>query len=97
MIHPLYIAVFKPLILVLKHCVSRFMLENTIETITTKYAINVGSKYWREFIQYKTTNISSGFRASVLWPLYFNTMQFCLKLFEESSITLSEENPIWMR
>ena len=62
-----------------------------------KYAITVGLKYWREVIQYKTTNIASRFRAVGLWPLYFTDMQFCLKLFKDGGITLSEENMIWMR
>ena len=73
------------------------MLENAIVTITKKYAIAVGSKYWREVIQSKTTNIASIFRAAGLWPLYFTDMQFCLKLFKDGGITLSEENLIWMR
>ena len=73
------------------------MLENAIATITKQYAITVGSKYWREVIQSKTTNIASRFRAAGLWPLYFNAMQFCLKLFKEGGIMLSVENLIWMR
>ena len=73
------------------------MLENAIVTITKKYAITVGLKYWREVIQSKTTNIASRFRAAGLWPFYFTDMQFCLKLLKEGSITLSEEDLIWMR
>ena len=37
------------------------MLENAIATIMEKYAMTVGSKYWREVIQSKTTNIASRF------------------------------------
>ena len=73
------------------------MLENDITTITKIYTMTVGSKAWREVIQYKTTNIASRFRMAGLWPLYFTIMQFCLKLFKDGGITLSEENPIWMR
>ena len=50
------------------------MLDNDIATITKKYAITVGLKYWREVIQSKTTNISSIFIAAGLWPLYFTNM-----------------------
>ena len=73
------------------------MLENAIVTITKQYAITVGSKYWREVIKSKTTNIASRFRAAGLWTLYFTAIQFCLKLLKEGSITLSEEDLIWMR
>ena len=56
-----------------------------------------GSKTWREVIQSKTTNIDSGFISIGLWPLYFTSMQFWLKLSKDGDIALSEENPIWMR
>ena len=52
------------------------MLDNDIATITKKYAITVGLKYWREVIQSKNTNITDRFRAAGLWPLYFTVMQF---------------------
>ena len=51
------------------------MLENAITTITKKYEITIGSKYWREIIQDKTTNIDSGFIAVGLWNLSFAVMQ----------------------
>ena len=69
------------------------MLENSITVISKKYAMTVGSKAWREGIEYKTKNIASGFRASGLWPFYFRSMQLQLKSFKESGIALSEENP----
>ena len=53
LIEVLDIAIFKPLNPVLKRCVSGFMLENSITTITGKYAMTVGSKFWREVIQSK--------------------------------------------
>ena len=59
--------------------------------------MTVGSKSWREFIQSKTKNTASVLIATGLWPLVFTVMQFCLKLFKESGIIFSDENPIWMR
>ena len=59
--------------------------------------MTVGSKSWREFIQYKTTIIASGFISIVMWPLYFTSMHLQLNLFKYGDIALSEENPIWMR
>ena len=76
LIQILDIAVFKPFNSVLKHCVSGFMLENAIATITKKYAMTVVSKAWIKFIQSKTTNIASGFISKGLRPLYFTSMQF---------------------
>ena len=73
------------------------MLENAITTITKKYAMTIGSKAWKEGIQYKTANIISGFRAPGLWPLSFPAMQRRLELFKDGGIALSEENPTWMR
>ena len=32
-----------------------------------------------------------------MWYLFFPAMQICLKLFQDGGITLSEENPTWMR
>ena len=97
LIEILDIAVFKPLNSVWKHCVSGFIVENAIATITKKYAMNVGSKSWREVINYKTANIASRFITAVLWPFSFPAMQFWWKLFLESAITFSEWNTIWMR
>ena len=63
------------------------MLENAIATITGKYAMTVGSKSWREVIQYKTTNIAFRFRTAVLWPLYYSSIKFWLKIFKDGGIT----------
>ena len=81
LIHPLYMAVFKPFKLVLRKCVSDFMFENAITAISKKDAMTIGSKNWREFIEYKTRNFASGFRAEGLWPLSFPSMQRRLELF----------------
>ena len=51
------------------------MSENAITTIT-KYAMTVGSKVWREVIQYKNTNIASGFISTGMYTLYLTAMQF---------------------
>ena len=50
------------------------MLDNAIANITEKYAMTVDSKSWREFIQYKSTNIASRFRTVGLWPFNFPVM-----------------------
>ena len=68
----------------LKRYVSYFVLENVITTITKKYAIAIGSKSWREGIEYKTTNIDPRFRATGMWPFYFLAVQ-------------RHENPTWIR
>ena len=73
------------------------MLENAITMISKKDSMTIGSKYWREGIKYKTTNIATGLIAAVMWPLYSPAMQLQLKLFKDSSIADSEENPTWMR
>ena len=51
------------------------MLENAITTISKKDALTIGSKAWREGIEYKTTNVASGFGTAGLWPLSFPAMQ----------------------
>ena len=63
------------------------MLENSITVISKKYAMTVGSKAWREGIEYKTKNIASGFRASGLWHFSFPSMQIRLKLFKGVGIS----------
>ena len=73
------------------------MLENPITTIVKKDAMTIGSKYRREEILDKTTNIDSGFRATVLWPLYLPAMYCWLKLYKGGGIADSEDNPTWMR
>ena len=55
------------------------MLKNTITAIAKKYAMTIGSKYWREGIEFKTTNISSWFIVAGLWHLSFSDMQHWLK------------------
>ena len=68
------------------------MLENTITTISKKYAMTIGSKYWIEGILDKTTDIASVFRAAGLRPLSSPVIQHRLKLFKDSRIADSEEN-----
>ena len=97
LIQSLYIAVFKPFMLVLRKYVTDFMLENAITTISKKLATTIGSKYWREGIEFKTKNDDYGFRAAGMWPLFFSAMQRRLKLFKDGGIADSEENPTWMR
>ena len=50
------------------------MLENDIAAITKIYTMTVGSKSWREDIQYKTKNTASVFRTEGLWTFYFTGM-----------------------
>ena len=45
------------------------MLYNDVTTITKEDTRTIGSKIWREGIQYKTTNIDSIFIASGMWSL----------------------------
>ena len=78
-----------------KTFVSGLMLEITITTITKKYAMTIGSKYWREVILDKTTTIDSGFRAEFLITLSSPAMQRRF-LFKDGGIVDSEENPTWM-
>ena len=74
LIRLLDINIFKPFDLVLRKCVLGFMLESAITKMSKKDAMTIGSKSWREGIEYKTTNIASGFRASGLWTFYFPAM-----------------------
>ena len=73
------------------------MLENDITTITKKDAMNIGSKFWREVILGKITNIDFGLRAGGLWHFSFPAIQCRLKLFKDSGAADSEKNPTWMR
>ena len=59
--------------------------------------MTIGSKYWREGIEYKTTNTASGFIAAVLWYLSIPAMQRRLELFKDCGIALSKDNLTWMR
>ena len=68
------------------------MLENAVTTITKKDAMDIGSRSWKVGIKYKTTNITSGFVASGLWPLSFPVMPLRLKLFKDGDIALLEDN-----
>ena len=54
-----------------KKRVSDFLLENAITIISEKDAMAIGSKYWREGILDKNTDIASVFRAAGLWPFIF--------------------------
>ena len=90
-------SIFKPFKSVLKHCVSKFMLQNAITTITKKDAMPIGSNSWREGIVSKNSSIDSGFRVSGLLSFYFPATQRRLKLFKDCGIALSEDNPTWMR
>ena len=58
------------------------MLKNAITTISEKDAMDVGSKSWREGIEYKTTNTAYGLRTAGLWTFYFPDMQRRLNLFK---------------
>ena len=73
------------------------MLANDVTNITKKDAITIGSKSCRERIQYKTTNIASGSRASGMWVLSFPVINTRLNLFKDGVIAFSEENPTWVR
>ena len=73
------------------------MLENDITTITKKDAMNIGSKFWREVILGKITNIDFGLRAGGLWHFSFPAIQCRLNLFKDSGAADSEKNPTWMR
>ena len=97
LIQSLDIAVYNPFKLVLEKCVSNFMLENAITTISKEDAMTIGWKAWRDGILDKATNIASVFRVAVLWPFYFPAMQRRLKFFKDGGIADSEDNPTWMR
>ena len=92
----LVVSVFKPPELVLKRCVSGFMLDNNVTTITKRC-----NYYWFKSLKRrypsKTTNIASIFKASGMWPLYFTVIQQHLKLFKDDGILLLEVNPNWIR
>ena len=75
LIQPLDIYVFKHFKLVLKHCVSDFMLKGTNVIITKKYAMSIGSKSWHSGMLAKTSNIVSGFQSYIFWLLCFTKMQ----------------------
>ena len=80
-----------------ERCVSEFMLDDTIVTITEKNTMTIGLKDWREGIEYKTTNIASIFREACMRPLYFSDLQRWLNLFNDGVIAFSEDDPTLMR
>ena len=69
--HPFYNSVFKPFKLVLKCCVSYFMLEGANSKITKKVAMTIGSKSCHDEMLVKNINIVSVFQSEVVWPLFF--------------------------
>ena len=97
LIQPLYISVFKTFKLMLKRCVSDFMLKGTNVIITKKYAMSIGSKFWRGGLLATNRNIVSGFQSDFLLPLCFPEMQRRLKYFKDGSISASALNPTLTR
>ena len=53
-------------VIVIMFCIIIHVIE-CCYTYHEKKTRNIGSKTWREGIQYKTKNIDSSFRASCLW------------------------------
>ena len=66
------------------------MPDDAITTMTGKYAINIGSRSWRERVLDKPTNIASSFRAAGMWTLYFPAMQLWLKKIHDGGMSNSE-------